>query len=133
MKKLIGIVVAVMALTFMASTATANAAVFKTEAQAEQYLWDEYADWYADDGYTMDDASCDGYGRWRDGGDGADDRYTKFECQVRLCAGEDDGYYDDEYWDYDDDEYSGSGFTDTDILKARSWGFKIRNIDSYDW
>ncbi len=37
------------------------------------------------------------------------------------------------YWDYDDDEYSGSGFTDTDILKARSWGFKIRNIDSYDW
>ena len=114
-KRIITGLIVVIALVAVAPAA-ANAAVFKTEEQAESYLWNNYADWYTEDGYEMDDATCDGYGRYRDGGDGYDDRYTKFECES--------DYYDSE-WD--------EGFTDVDVLKARSWGFKIRNIDSYDW
>ena len=75
----------------------------------------EYADLDADEDLTLDGVWSTA-GRGRDGGDGGDDRFKKFECESD---------YSDEYGEY--------GVTDTDVLKARSRGFKIRNIDSSWW
>jgi hypothetical protein len=110
---IIGVAATVALIT--AVPAAANAAVFRTEDQAERYMSAQYGDYYEDDGFSLDDVSCDGYGRVRDGGDDADDRYTKFECESDFS-----------------DEDGESGVTDTDRLKARVGGFKLRNLDS-DW
>jgi hypothetical protein len=94
----------------------ASAAVFRTEEQAESYMTREYGDYYEDYDYELDEVTCDGVGRFRDGGDDADDRFRKFKCVS-------------EYSDVDG-EY---GVTDTDSLKARAHGFKLRSLDHDSW
>jgi hypothetical protein len=93
----------------------ASAAVFKTEEQAESYMTREYSDYYEDYDYELDEVTCDGVGRFRDGGDGADDRFRKFKCVS-------------EYSDVDG-EY---GVTDTDSPRSRQSPPPERALSSDD-
>jgi hypothetical protein len=105
----------IVAVTFLIpAAADASTGPLRSENQAESYIANHADDWYAD--YAFDDVSCDGYG-WFVTRHGTD-LFRKFQCETDFV---------------NRGASFVEGFTNVDRVKARSWGFTFRTIDSYWW